>query len=172
MTEQFSRSLPPSFDWNYRRNEEGTDINILALSNCIRPIVLAVHDGEKESAVSMSIENARKLAKKLDEKIKQAESEYSPHRWNKYPDVKPPVGVPMMLEVVKHTYEPCLEGLKACAKWTPVKQTIIEDDGVTQTEINEPRWRNVDDGLIEEYGVEPGKKEFVAYFRPWPELEV
>lgn len=100
---------------------------------------------------------------------------YNPNCWNDYPEVKPPENVPMILEVIEHTCEDCCEnyaGRRIRAVFRKYRQTIIEDDGITETEIEDPRWvraDGLDDGqLIEVYGIPQNEKTFIARYRPWP----
>lgn len=101
---------------------------------------------------------------------------YNPNGWNSYPAVTPPENVPMILEVIRHTYKgdsyDNFEGRLIRAVFRKYPQIIIEDDGITETKIEDPRWvraDGLDDGqLIEVYGVPQDEKTFIARYRPWP----
>lgn len=99
--------------------------------------------------------------------------EYDPTGWNDYPEVTPPEGVLMRLEVVEASWDHGLEGERLCAIWKVKTFKIKEDDKKTETEVTEGRWyrewKGKLDEMLETYGFAPEEKIFKARFRPWDE---
>lgn len=102
-------------------------------------------------------------------------AEYDPHAWNNFPEVKPPEGVLMRLEVVEASWDDGLEGERLCAIWEVHTFTVINDDQKTESEITEGRWyreyRGKSDEMLNTYGFPPDGKIFKARFRPWDDEE-
>lgn len=149
------------------KNKEALDqINKITLNFETRLQDACRHDLE-EDGVEVAI-----YIRREDLEITEA---YDPNGWNNYPEVKPPENVPMILEVIEHEYGNDYGSYAGCclrAIFCKHHQTIIEDDGITETEIEDPRWvraDGVDDGrLIEVYGISQNEKTFIARYRPWP----
>lgn len=101
--------------------------------------------------------------------------EYDPNKWNNYPEVTPPEGVPMRLEVVEASWDRSLEGERLCAIWKVGTFTIINDDQKTESETTEGRWyreyKGKPDEMLDIYGFILEEKVFKARFRPWNDEE-
>lgn len=99
---------------------------------------------------------------------------YDPRAWNNYPEVTPPEGVVMRLEITEAPFDKGLEGHKACATWLVRTFEILDDDRKTKINTTEGRWYIVwrdsePDEMLETYGFTPEEKIFKARFRPWDE---
>lgn len=96
---------------------------------------------------------------------------YDPHGWNDYPQITPPEGVVMCLEVTRHTFSsllyPSREGRRFIAVWKPVTLPAKDSKGFFTRKITENRWVGEHDALIETYGELTTEKVFKARFRPW-----
>lgn len=125
---------------------------------------ISVRSGEYEYSVNVYPEEVETFA------------EYNPHAWNNYPEVTPPEGVVMRLEITEAPFDKGLEGHKACATWLVRTFEILDDDRKTKINTTEGRWYLVwrdsePDEMLETYGFTPEEKIFKARFRPWDDEE-